>query len=92
MARSVRGQFYRGKLRPKSGAGRRDMPLSPGLAARLLALRLESHRGPKAPVFASTTGTELIRGKLAERVLTPAAIAAGFKTEKMIEGEDGERS
>jgi integrase len=58
-----------------------------GARGALLALRRDSHRGPKAPVFASTTGSELIRGKLAERVLTPAAIAAGFKTEKMIERE-----
>ncbi len=87
----VREQFYRGKRRKlKSGAGKRDLPLSPGMTARLLAHRRDAYKGPKTPVFASTTGTELIRGKLAERVLTPAAIAAGFKTEVIVEDEDGE--
>jgi hypothetical protein len=86
----VREQFYRGKRRKlKSGAGRRDLPLSPGLTARLLAHRRDGYRGPKTPVFASRTGTELIRGKVAERVLTPAALAADFKTEEMIEGVGG---
>jgi integrase len=86
----VREQFYRGKRRKlKSGAGKRELPLSPGMAARLLEHRRASSRSPKSPVFTSTTGTELIRGKLAERVLTPTAIAAGFKTEEVIEGDDG---
>jgi integrase len=31
----------------------------------------------------------LIRGKIAERVLTPAAIAAGFKREETVIGADG---
>jgi integrase len=86
----VREQFYRGKRRKlKSGAGERDLPLSPEITARLLAHRRDNYRGPKTPVFASATGTELIRGKLAERVLTPASIAAGFKTEELVEGKDG---
>lgn len=87
----VREQFYRGKRRRlKSGAGRRDLPLSPEMATRLLALRRDRYRGPKTPVFASKTGTELIRGKLAERVLTPAAIAAGFQVEETIAGREGD--
>lgn len=86
----VREQFYRGKRRKlKSGAGRRDLPLSPEMTARLLAHRRDGYRGPKTPVFASKTGTELIRGKLAERVLTPAAISVGFKTEELVVGKDG---
>ena len=86
----VREQFYRGKRRKlKSGAARRDLPLSPEMKARLLAHRRDNYRGPKTPVFASKMGTELIRGKLAERVLTPAAITAGFKTEKLVEDEAG---
>jgi len=86
----VREQFYRGKRRKlKSGAGRRDLPLALDMSGRLLAYRRDSYRGPRTPVFASKTGTELIRGKIAERVLTPAAIAAGFKREELIGGADG---
>jgi integrase len=87
----IREQFYRGKRRKlKSGAGRRELPLSPGMATRLREHRRASSRGAKTPVFSSTTGTELIRGKLAERVLTPAAIVGGFKTEESVAGEGGE--
>jgi integrase len=86
----VREQFYRGKRRKlKSGAGRRDLPLTEPMKARLLAHKRASYRGSKTPVFASSTGTELIRGKVADRVLTPAAIAAGFKTEETVVGKDG---
>jgi integrase len=86
----VREQFYRGKRRKlKSGAGRREIPLSDDMAAALLAHRRDSYRGPKTPVFASSTGTELIRGKVAERVLTPAAIAAGLSVEETVLGENG---
>jgi len=75
----VREQFYRGKRRKlKSGAGRREIPLSQGMAARLLVLRRETYRGPKSPVFPSSVGTELIRGKVAERVLNPAREAVGL--------------
>lgn len=88
---TVREQFYRGKRRKlKSGAGRRELPLSPGMAARLRDHRRVGSGGPKKPVFSSTTGTELIRGKVAERVLTPAALAAGFKIEEAVVGEGGE--
>ncbi len=75
----VREQFYRGKRRKlKSGAGRRDIPLSKGMAARLLAHRRDTYRGPKSPVFPSSVGTELIRGKIAGRVLNPAREAIGM--------------
>lgn len=86
----VREQFYRGKRRKlKSGAGRRELPLGSDMRSHLLAHRSASCRGKKAPVFPSATGTELIRGKVAERVLTPAAIAAGFKIEEPVIGKDG---
>ena len=76
----VREQCYRGVRRKlKSGAGKRDLPLSPQMAARFTARRRESGCGPKTPVFPSDVGTTLIRGKVAERVLTPAALAAGFR-------------
>jgi len=85
----VREQFYRGKRRKlKSGAGRRDLPLTDEMKTRLIAFKRESYRGPKTPIFASSAGTELIRGKVAERVLTPAAIAAGFKTEEGVDGKE----
>jgi hypothetical protein len=38
----------------KTRAARRQIPLSPGMARRLLALRRDSYLGPKSPVFAST--------------------------------------
>jgi integrase len=76
----VREQVYRGKRRKlKSGAGRRDIPLSPGMAARLLRHRRDTYRGPKSPVFPSSIGTELIRGKVAERILNPAREAVGLE-------------
>jgi integrase len=69
----VREQVYRGKRRRlKSGAGRRDIPLAPRMAARLRAHREKTYAGPKEPVFSSAVGTELIRGKVADRVLNPA--------------------
>jgi len=75
----VREQFYRGKRRKlKSGAGKREIPLSQGMVVRLLTLRRETYRGPKSPVFPSSVGTELIRGKVAERVLNPARDAVGL--------------
>lgn len=75
----VREQFYRGERRKlKSGAGRREIPLSKGMAAQLMALRAETYRGPMSPVFPSSVGTELIRGKIAERVLNPAREAVGL--------------
>jgi integrase len=78
----VREQVYRGKRRKlKSGTGRRDIPLSPGMASRLLARRRDQYKGPKSPVFASSVGTTLIRGKVAERVLNPSAIGVGMYEE-----------
>jgi hypothetical protein len=73
----------------KSGAARRDIPLGDEIAAQLIAYRRDNSQGPRTPVFASSTGTELIRGKVAERVLSPASIAAGLKIEERVVGKNG---
>lgn len=87
----VREQFYKGKRkRLKSGAGKREIPLSPSMAKRLLAHRRDEYRGPKTPVFASKVGTELLPANVYRRVLAPAAIGIGLKVEIEIEDEDGE--
>jgi integrase len=81
----VRQQVYRGRRKTlKSRKGRRDIPLSPRMAARLRDLRDTSADRGKSPVFASSVGTTLIPGKVAKRVLWPATEAAGL----VIEGED----
>jgi integrase len=83
----VREQFCDGKRhRLKSRHGRRDLPLSPGMAERLRARRRDSNRGEAAPVFASAAGTELSRPNVAGRVPKPAAEAAGF----VVETKDGQ--
>lgn len=75
----VREQVYRGKRRRlKSGAGRRDIPLSKGMKARLVAHRRDTYKGSEEPVFSSGVGTTLIRGKVAEKVLNPARKAVGM--------------
>jgi integrase len=75
----VREQYYRcERRRLKSGAGRRDIPLAPKMAARLTAHRVAHYSGPKEPVFTSEVGTEMIRGKVAERVLNPARDLVGM--------------
>jgi integrase len=75
----VREQFYRGKRRRlKSGSGRRDVPLSPAMAAQLLAHRRDTYRGDSCPLFASMRGTELHPSNVAGRVLKPAGISAGL--------------
>jgi integrase len=75
----VREQVYRGKrCRLKSGAGRRDIPLSQGMAARLLAHRRDRYVGPQAPVFRSSTGGPLSPPNLGRVVLHPARKVAGM--------------
>jgi len=75
----VREQVYRGKRRRlKSGAGRRDIPLAPRMAASLREHREARYSGPQEPVFTSDVGTELIRGKVADRVLNPARKLVGM--------------
>ncbi len=85
---AVREQHYKGqRKRLKSSAGRRDIPLTPDMAARLLAHRRDNYAGPDAPVFASRTGTELLPANVYRRVLAPTAIALGHAVE--VEGKDG---
>ena len=75
----VREQVYRGRRRRlKSGAGRRDIPLSAGMAARVLAYRRDSFRGPQAPVFRSPRGGPLSPPNVGRDVLHPAREVAGM--------------
>jgi integrase len=84
----VREQLYKGKRkRLKSKDGKRDVPLSPGMAQQLLALRRDGYRGPEAPVFASKAGTPLRPENVYRRALAPAAIGTGFKVEIEVEVE-----
>jgi integrase len=89
----VREQFYKGQRKGlKSGAGRRDVPLSPGMLKRLHAHRRDNYAGPKTPVFPSKAGTELLPANVYRRVLAPAAKAVGFKKEVEVDGKTRERS
>lgn len=89
----VREQLYKGKRkRLKSKDGRRDVPLAPGMAQQLLALRRDEYRGPESPVFASKAGTPLRPENVYRRALAPAAIRAGFKVEVEVKGEKKVRS
>lgn len=89
----VREQLYKGKRkRLKSKDGKRDVPLSPGMARQLLTLRRDEYRGPEAPVFASKAGTPLRPENVYRRALAPAAIGAGFKVEVEFNGERKTRS
>lgn len=86
----VREQFYKGRRKGlKSGAGKRDIPLSKRMTRRLLAHRRDYYRGPKTPVFASKAGTELLPANVYRRVLAPAAIGVGLKVEVDVKGKDG---
>jgi integrase len=71
----VRRQFYRGKLKPhpKSDAGRRELPLSPGMARKLWAARPAHASGP---IFTTANGTRLADRNL-RRVLDRASAQAG---------------
>jgi integrase len=72
----VREQFYEGKRsRLKSRSGKRDVPLSPGMAERL-STKKEATYHEAAPVFVTSAGTELSRPNVASRILKPAAKAA----------------
>jgi len=75
----VREQSYKGERRRlKSRQGRRDIPLSAGMAARLTELRRDAYKGERAPVFASASGTELHPSNVMRRVLKPAGVGAGL--------------
>jgi len=89
----VREQLYKGnRKRLKSKDGERDLPLSPGMAQRLLAHRRDDYLGSKAPVFTSKAGSELRPENVYRRVLAPTAIGAGFKIEIEVDGEEEKRS
>jgi hypothetical protein len=76
----VREQFDKGeRKRLKSGSGRRDVPLSPGMAAKLIAHRSDHFGGEDAPVFARRGGRELYPQNVARHVLHPAARSVGVK-------------
>ena len=51
------------------------------MTARLLVHRRDSYKGPKAPVFPSSTDTPLMPANVYRRVLSPAAISVGFAEE-----------
>lgn len=74
----VRRQDWRGELGPlKSATSRRDIPLSPGMARRLWAIR--GSQGKADRVFTSPQGFPLAYGNLRQRVLVPATEAAGLE-------------
>lgn len=79
----VREQVYEGKRqRLKSKSGRRDLPLSQGLADRLRAHRRDRFTEETKPVFTTATGEGLRRSNVANRVLSPAAKAAGLVVDR----------
>lgn len=78
----VREQVYeRERRKLKSEAGRRDVPLSANMAARLLTRRRDDYKGSRSPVFPSRAGTPLSPGNVYRRVLAPTAISIGFAKE-----------
>lgn len=89
----VREQLYKGKRKQlKSKDGKRDVPISPGMARQLFAQRRDGYRDFESPVFASKAGTPLRPENVYRRALAPAAIAAGFKVEVEIMGKKKVRS
>lgn len=79
----VRQQIYEGRRKRylKSDAGKREIPLTPESAQRLLEHRRDAYKGPKSPLFATRTGTPLRPSNVYRRVLAPAAIEAGIYVE-----------
>jgi integrase len=87
----VREQLYKGRRKKlKSKSGKRNVPLSPGMIARLLARRRDHYGGPTGPVFASATGTPLTPSNVYSRILAPAAIAVGLYVEVRGQSKDDE--
>lgn len=76
----VERALYRGALdEPKSRFGRRSVPLTPRVRARLQAMHDEEGCPPSdAPVFQSGDGTMLDPANIRARVMRPAAAAAGL--------------
>lgn len=73
----LRWQFADGRVcEPKTRYGKRDIPLSPGLAAKLRAARPADADGEL--VFTTSFGTRLNRHNLYRDVLGPATRAAGL--------------
>lgn len=88
----IREQVYEGQRKKlKTSYSIRDVPLSPAMATRLLERRRDKYKGPKTPVFASTTGTELLPANVYRRVLAPAAVAVGLYVEIEVEGKEKPR-
>jgi integrase len=84
----VREQVYRGKRkRLKSKDGKRDIPLPASIAEKLLAHRRDAYASPKAPVFGTTTGSELDPHNVRRTVLRPVAVSLGYY--ELVEGKDG---
>lgn len=84
----VREQVYRGKRkRLKSKDGKRDIPVPASMAEKLLAHRRDAYASPKAPVFATTTGSELDPHNVRRTVLRPVAISLGYY--ELVKGKDG---
>lgn len=76
----VRRRFYRGSFAPpKTRYGRRDVPLSAGLARALWALWAERRPADGDLVFVSEKGGMIEQSNLTSRVLKPAARAAGVE-------------
>ena len=74
----VRVREYHGLDAPKSRHGRRDVPLSEGMARSLWNARKASRfPADDDPVFASGKGTPLVYSNLYRRVLKPTAVSAG---------------
>jgi integrase len=77
----VREQLYKGKRkRLKSKDGKRDVPLSPGMAQQLLGLRRDGYRGPESPVFASKAGTPLRPENVYRRAWLPLPSGPGSRS------------
>jgi integrase len=72
----LRWQFADGRVcAPKTRYGKRDIPLSPGLAAKLAAAQPPNSDGEL--VFTTPNGARLDRHNLLSKVLQPAARTAG---------------
>ena len=73
----VRRRWYRGSFAPpKSRFGRRDVPITEGMARALWELRKQAKAADDALVFPSATGTPIDAANLYRRVFKPAAKAA----------------
>jgi integrase len=73
----VRRRWYRGSFGPpKSRYGKRDVPITEGMARELWELRKQTKAGDDALVFPSSVGTPMDLPNL-RKVFAPAAKAAG---------------